>query len=232
VDGAGARRTVTGATTIVGATPNVTLVESVQQGDFPTVVLEVPRETTPNQQVTARAIAPSARIELERPATLPDLQPGDTLLLVRPIEIGGQARLELLDRLSRVDGAIPVLRTSGRELPGITSGGDLAIVAAREPMAFVSGRANGPAAAVVADDLPFVVTTAGANGRFILPVPASQPFTLRILGLDGTPRTPTPTPSSISPHQWSSASPSRSKRGVWPRRLSCSTTAAAGCSAP
>ena len=109
-DGIGARRTVTGATALVAVNPNAATAEMVQQTDFPTIVLEVPREATPNQQVTARAIAPTARINVERPASLPGVQPGDTLLLVRPAEVDGEPRLALFDRLTRVDGAQPVLQ--------------------------------------------------------------------------------------------------------------------------
>ena len=70
-------------------------------------------------------------------------------------------------------------------MPGVTTGGEFAIVATSEALAFVSGRVSGPAAVVVSDSLPFMVTTAGANERFVLPVRASQTFTLRVLGPDG-----------------------------------------------
>ena len=188
VDGGGARRSVAGATTIVGATPDATVGETIQNADFPTVLLESPREAAPNQQVAVKAIAPTARVAIERPANLPGVQTGDTLLLVRLTEIAGEPKLELVDRLTRRDGAQAILRTAGHDLAGVTAGAELAIVATAEPLVFASGKASGAVAAVVADGLPFMVTTAGANGRFVIPVRASQPFTIRFVGLDGAPR--------------------------------------------
>jgi hypothetical protein len=188
VDGIGARRTVTATTSIVVANPDPSIVETSERTDFPSITLEVPRQATPNQLVNARAIAPAARIDFERPANLPDLQPDDAVLLVRPREIAGVIRLEVLDRFTRVDGPQPVLRTAGRELSGVTSSGDLAVIIVHHDLAFVSGLASGPAAAITSDGLPFVVTTAGANGRFVLPVRASEPFTVRITDLDGSAR--------------------------------------------
>jgi hypothetical protein len=187
-DADGARRTVTASTTVVTSTPDPTPIETAHGADFPTLFVQAPREALPNQQVAARAVAPTARVDLELPMPT-GIASADTILLTRAVTIGSESRLLVLDQLSiaNVTGGT-VLRTTGRELPGMTEGGTYGIVAAHDPLTFVTGLASGPEAFVLVDGLPFAARTGGPNGRFAIPVRTGQPFTLRFFGLDGQAR--------------------------------------------
>ncbi len=72
------RRTVDGATTIVATNAQTGTVDASHRADFPTVYLTTPRETLPNQQVTVRAMAPTARVDLAQPRPA-GVQPTDVL---------------------------------------------------------------------------------------------------------------------------------------------------------
>ncbi len=173
----GVRRSTTGSTVVVAGGPDTGAVESGFGDQFPTVFITAPKEATPTQVVSVSAVAPAARIELDLPAATPP-PAGDAVVLARTATLGGLAKLAFVDRLSRVDvNGAARLRTSGRQLPGVTVDGEY--VAVSGPMAFVSGRVNGPAAIVSADGSPFIFETDGANGAFILPVPSGAAFTLR-----------------------------------------------------
>src|SRR5207342_1674333 len=104
------------------------------------------------------------------------------LLLVRRTVVGDVARLSVVDLLSRTDhDGEPVLSTSGRDLPGMSSTGDYAVVSSAAPIVFVRGRLTGAAAVATFDGSPFVFETDGPNGTFALPVVAGRPFTLQYL---------------------------------------------------
>ncbi len=184
-DSEGTRRTVSASTTIVATTPDSTVVETAHSADFPTIFIRAPREALPNQQVSLRAVAPTARVDLELPVPA-GVASTHKVLLTRGTAIGSESRLLVVDQMSIVaasGGA--VLRTTGRELPGMTDDGNYGIVAALESLTFVTGLASGAEAFVLADGLPFAARTNGPNGRFAIPVRAGQTFTLRFLSLDG-----------------------------------------------
>ena len=181
VDASGVSRAVTGSTMVVAAGADASVVENGQLVDFPTVFVEAPRQTLQNQVITIDAAAPAARIDLELPS--PDGADGAAaLLLVRRAIVGGAPKLSVVDLLSSADrGGEPVLRTSGREFPGMSSTGDYAVVSSAGPIVFVRGRLTGAAAVATLDGSPFVFETDGPNGTFALPVAAGQPFTLQYL---------------------------------------------------
>ena len=191
-DTAGNRQTVTGTTTVVAGSPDGQLREIAQLLQFPTLTLTAPRESQPNQQLRVSAVAPAARVDLSLPSA-PSTETAATLLLARVVDVDGQPRLAVVDRLEVTGtgtgtGAARRLRTSGRDLPGLSAGGDYVVVASTEPLVFATGRANGPAAVVGSDDLPFVFETGGPNASFAVPVRAGQPFTLRFTSAGtGTP---------------------------------------------
>ena len=155
--------------------------ETAQAADFPTVFVVAPRQSLQNQVVRVDAFAPAARVNLELPQPS-GVDTASALLLVRRQLIGGELKLAVVDTLERfVREGVSLLRTQGRTLPGLSTAGDYAVVASRDPIAFVTGRLSGPAAVAEADGLPFVFEGDGPNGAFALPVLAGQPFTLRYL---------------------------------------------------
>ena len=181
VDALGVSRAVSGSTIVVAAGADASVVENGQLVDFPTVFVDAPRQTLQNQVVTIDAAAPAARIDLEVPSPA-GADGAAALLLVRRTIVGGVARLSVVDLLSRTDHAgEPVLSTSGRDLPGISSTGDYAVVSSAAPIVFVRGRLTGAAAVATLDGSPFVFETDGPNGTFALPVVAGRQFTLQYL---------------------------------------------------
>ncbi len=179
-DRSGARRTATGTTVVVAATPDVSARETGSATEFPTLFVTAPAQATPSQVVGASAIAPAARVDFDLPAAPGPLPTGHSVVLGRLVDIAGEPKLSATDRLALVDvDSVARLLTVGRELPGASRTGEY--LAVKGPFAFVSGRVNGPASIVTADESPFVYETDGANGAFVLPVPAGQPFTLRFL---------------------------------------------------
>ena len=212
MDASGIRRIATASTTIVAGGPAAGDTEVTQAAEFPSVVVRVPREALPNQQVTASASAPAARIDLDRPLPA-GVTASDVLLLVKAISIAGEDRLQIVDRFGVTSAGEARIRTAGIELPGLTESGDYAIVALPQPDSFVTGRATGPQSIVLADGSPFVFLTAGANSHAI-PVSADSAFTLRILNVDGTATAPLPG-RRRQPAPWTSDS-------RWRRPLVCS----------
>jgi subtilisin family serine protease len=179
VDRDGSSHSITAETVVVSTNPDGTSVESGRADEFPTVFLTVPSQATPNQVIAVSAVAPTARIELTLPVVGPP-PPDHTILLTRVAEVNGEQKLAVVDRLERITvGGVARLRSAGRNLPGLSRGGDYVVVSGA--IAFVSGRSTGPAATILADGSPFIAETDGANGQFILPVPAGSPFTLRFL---------------------------------------------------
>ena len=182
-DATGTRRSVAASTLVVASTPDTTAVESAQVAQFPTIHLTAPRQALANQQVHVSAISPTARVDVDLPA--PAVDPRPAFLLTRVIDVNGEMRLSLIDRLDLTGaGAGRHLRTAGHELPGMTATGDYAAVSSTEPLAYVTGRVSGPAAIVETDGLPFVFETGGPNGNFVIPVLAGQAFTIRFLAAD------------------------------------------------
>ena len=187
-DDEGSRRSAAATTMVVATEPDRALVETSHGADFPTVFLTAPRETLAGQQVTVRAIAPTARVDFTRPLPAGVLAT-DSVLLVRREDVAGATRLVLIDTLGVVPaGGAPLLRTMGRELPGLTAPGDYAMVATHDVFVLATGVASGEEAIVTVDGLPFAFHTGGPNGRFALPVRANQPFTLRFVDLTGVER--------------------------------------------
>ena len=187
-DDEGSRRSAAATTMVVATEPDRGLVETSHGADFPTVFLTAPRETLAGQQVTVRAIAPTARVDLTRPVPSGVLAT-DSVLLVRREEAAGATRLFLIDKLDVVSaGATPLLRTMGRELPGMTAPGDYAMVATHDAFVWATGVATGADAIVTVDGLPFAFHTRGPNGRFAIPVRANEPFTLRFVDSTGSAR--------------------------------------------
>jgi hypothetical protein len=177
VDAGGARTTVEAATLVVGTGPDAARVLAINDVRFPAVTLDVPRQATPDLEVTATAVAPAARVDLELPAPA---QPSEAILLVRPVLVGAEQRLVAVDELVVVPahgGAL--LRTRGPLLPGLTRPGVVAVISSAEPLALLVGRIAGPPAIVTADGWPLVAETTTANGRFALPVRAGAALTLR-----------------------------------------------------
>ena len=173
----GTRRSASGATVVVAGSPDTAAIETGFGDQFPTVFLTAPQQAIPAQVIEVSAVAPAARIDLDLPTSITP-PAGDTIVLTRLVDVAGEAKLGLIDRLTRVDvNGTARLRTTGRDLPGLSRDGEY--VAVSGPFAFVTGRASGPAAIVGADGWPFVFETGGANGAFTLPVPAGAPFTLR-----------------------------------------------------
>ena len=178
-DASGARRTASASTTIVPGAADTVAAETSQAADFPTVFVMAPRQSLQNQVVRVDAFAPAARVDLESPQPS-GVDTASALLLVRRELIGGELKLAVIDTLERfVREGVSLLRTQGHTLPGLSTAGDYAIVASRDPIAFVTGRLSGPAAIAEADGLPFVFDGDGPNGAFALPIRAGQPFTLR-----------------------------------------------------
>ena len=178
-DAAGFVTGVNGSTTVVAANPDASAVELGSTGRFPTVFLSVPRQSQPNGQVQASAIAPTARVDFDLPAPA---SVGDELLLARLTELGGSPRLAVVDRLNVADmSGSPALVTAGRELPGAAGGGRYAVVSSASTMAFITGRITGPAAIVSVDGLPFVFEASEPNAAFSAPVLAGQPFSLTFI---------------------------------------------------
>ncbi|MBA1443923.1 MAG: S8 family serine peptidase [Chromatiales bacterium] len=177
-DESGERHNLDTTTLIVGGAPNTNLLEQGFVTPFPTLYLEAPTEGLPNQQLSASAIAPAARVHLELPVP-PALAGTPDLLLMRLTELAGEPKLALVDRLEivEVDGT-PMLMTSGRDLPGATSSAIYVVVASDQPLVAVTGRNTGSAATIALDGTPFVFETEGPNAAFNLPVVAATAFLL------------------------------------------------------
>ncbi|RLJ18333.1 hypothetical protein DJ031_11780 [bacterium endosymbiont of Escarpia laminata] len=174
----GERHNLDTTTLIVGGAPNTNLLEQGFVSRFPTLYLEAPTEGLPNQQLSASAIAPAARVDLELPVP-PALVGTPDLLLMRLTELAGEPKLALVDRLEIVDvDGTPMLMTSGRELPGATSGATYAVMASDQPLVSVTGQNTGPAATIALDGTPFVFETEGPNAAFNLPVVSATVFLL------------------------------------------------------
>ncbi len=174
----GERHNLDTTTLIVGGAPNTSLLEQGFVSRFPTLYLEAPTEGLPNQQLSASAIAPTARVDLELPVP-PTLAGTPDLLLMRLTELAGEPKLALVDRLEIVDvDGTPMLMTSGRELPGATSGATYAVVASDQPLVAVTGWNTGPEATIALDGTPFVFETEGPNAAFNLPVVSATAFLL------------------------------------------------------
>jgi hypothetical protein len=182
-DATGARRSVAASTIVVASNADTTATDSAQVAQFPTIHVTAPRQALANQQVHVSAIAPTARVDVDLPA--PAVDPRPAFLLTRAIDVSGETRLSVIDRLDLSGaGSDRRLRTAGREFPGMTASGDYAAVSSTEALAYVTGRVNGPAAIVEADGLPFVFETGRPNGNFLIPVLAGQAFTVRFLAAD------------------------------------------------
>ena len=164
-----------------GARPIPGLLETSHTADFPTLFVSAPREALPAQLASVHAIAPAARVDLDAPVPA-GVVATDTLLLTERVSLPSGAALAIVDRLA-VAGSR--LRTVGRELPGVTAGGDYAVVSTHETLVFVTGIASGPQATVAVDGLPFVFRTGGPNGRFLVVVRANAAFTLRFFDANG-----------------------------------------------
>ncbi len=179
LDTDGARRSISASTVVVAGSADTTAVVAGAAEEFPTVFLTAPRQAVPDQVVEVSAIAPAARIELDIPSA-GALPAGHAALLTRITEVDGRPMLTLIDRFTVVDVGGPArLRTSGRDLPGVSRAGEYVVVSG--PVAFVTGRASGSAARVVVDGLPFIFETGGANGTFVVAVQANAPFSLQFL---------------------------------------------------
>ncbi|MCI0441056.1 MAG: Ig-like domain-containing protein, partial [Chloroflexi bacterium] len=178
-DAAGLATRVNASTRVVAANPDTSLEEFASTERFPTVFLFVQKQSQPNQQVGASAIAPTARIDFELPAQAGVSGP---LILARLTQLDGEARLAVVDRLDVAsdNGALELV-TAGRELPGAAGAGQYAVVSATSPLAFVAGRLTGPAVAVSVDGLPFVFEASTPNSSFSVPVVAGQPFSLSFI---------------------------------------------------
>src|SRR5262249_48794029 len=147
VDAAGVQRTASGSVSVVSANADGSVAETGQSADFPAVFIDAPLQALPNQVVDVDAIAPAARVDLDVPS--PAGPRAAALLLVRRATFAGDIKLSVIDRLSAADRAgTPVLRTGGREFPGMSSTGDYAVVAAAVPLVFLRGRLTGPPAIV------------------------------------------------------------------------------------
>ncbi len=176
VDVSGARHTGSGSTTVVASGADASLAEGGQATEFPTVFVDAPRQALQNQVVDVDAFAPAARVDLELPAS-PGAGDAKALLLVRLTTVGGEQKLSVVDVLSAADhDGAAVIRTSGRELRGMSSTGDYSVVGSAAPLVFVRGRLTGDAAIATIEGSPFVFETDGPNGTFILPVVAGQAF--------------------------------------------------------
>lgn len=185
-DTTGVRRSVTASTVVVAANADVTSTESAAAFEFPSLFLTTSREALQNQIVAAHAVAPGARVDLRIPAPL---DAGEIFLLTRAVEVAGEPKLAVVDLLTlATSDAGPVLQTSGRALPGMTTAGQHAVVRSTEPLVLISGELVGAAGVVAVEELPFVFETGGPNGRFAVPVRANQPFTLRFFNADGSVR--------------------------------------------
>ncbi|MGE5243269.1 MAG: Ig-like domain-containing protein [Betaproteobacteria bacterium] len=181
VDRGGIRRSASSSVVVVASGADGSSAESSQAADFPTVFVVAPKQAVPGQAVETSAVAPAARVDLEIPAPA-GLDPAATLLLVRSTTVDNQPKLLVLDAFSIVvrDG-VTLLRTSGRELPGMSTTGDYAVVASSDPISFVTGRLSGSTAIASLDNSPFVFRTDGPNGSFALPARAGQPFSIQYL---------------------------------------------------
>jgi hypothetical protein len=176
-DGSAIHR-VEAQTLIVAGGPDPTPVEWAFDSRFPQIYLEAPAEALVNQQIRVDAVAPAARVDFDLPAPDAAMDAPD-MLLVRLTKLGGQPRLAIVDTLAVVDleGA-PVMRTSGRRMPGATGAGAYAVVASDQVLAMAVGRSSGSAQTVVLDGTPFVFEGEGPNAGFVVPVPAGESFTL------------------------------------------------------
>ncbi|RRS34683.1 MAG: hypothetical protein OI74_04570 [Gammaproteobacteria bacterium (ex Lamellibrachia satsuma)] len=174
----GERHNLDTTTLIVGGAPNTNVIEQGFVSRFPTLYLEAPTEGLPNQQLSASAIAPAARVDLELP--VPSTLAGTPdLLLMRLTELVGEQKLALVDRLEIVDvDGTPMLMTLGRDLPGATSSAIYVVVASDQPLVSVTGQNTGPAATIALDGTPFVFETEGPNAAFNLPVVSATAFIL------------------------------------------------------
>jgi PKD repeat protein len=180
-DASGARTTAEGATQVVGSNPQDGRVEVAVDGQFPAVALDLPRQAQPDLQVSISAVAPMARVDFDLPAPSIGSSPA-AFFLVSPLAVGTQTGLLVLDQLQAVElGGTTLLRTRGGQLPGVTAGGDFAVVTVPAGVGLVTGRVTGPPAIVSVDGWPFVAVTTTANGRFVLPVRASASLRLRFL---------------------------------------------------
>lgn len=176
----GHRTELDAATLVVGTAPDVTPQEVASGERFPTLYLNAPLESLPNQQLEVTAIAPTARVDLNLPG--PPLAVDAQLFLARVTELAGSPVLSVVDRLETFDDDGQTrLRTTGRDLPGAALGGTYVVVQSAQPLVAVTGRNTGAEATVALGGTPFVFETRGPNGGFQLPVVAGTSFTLAFL---------------------------------------------------
>jgi hypothetical protein len=186
-DSCGNKNTANGATLVVASSPNTALLETSAAARFPTVIVSVPTQALPNQQVDAYALAPAARMDFEIPAPA-GITPETPLFLARLTTLNGEKRLSLVDQLQVVESSgSRLLKTLGRELPGTTTSGQYVVIASSVPLAKVGGKAGGSATTVSITGTPFIFETTGPNEGFSLPVPAGGAFQLSFIDpLTGT----------------------------------------------